>query len=154
MSAIFYQIFISHRMIALQKLWKKIYISSKKLFSFSRYSHFCIFVFPPFPHVSHCFSGWLKINLKVYGVINCLNKNLIAYFLWYLEKGKRYDNESLSIGRVLNKEHFFLKSHAENMHQKLVPDLYLVLVNNPKQPLHARNSFRNKKFWKSIIKNP
>ena len=28
------------------------------------------------------------------------------------------------------------------MHQKLFPDPFLILVNNPKQPLyHARNSF-------------
>ena len=45
-SAIFYQIFISHQMIALQKLWKMFFISSKKLFSLSRYSNFCISVFP------------------------------------------------------------------------------------------------------------
>ena len=38
-----------HQMIALQKQWKKFFISSKKLFSFSRYSSFCSF-FPPFPH--------------------------------------------------------------------------------------------------------
>ena len=25
------------------------------------------------------------------------------------------------------------------MHQKLVPDPFLILANNPKQPLHARN---------------
>ena len=31
------------------------------------------------------------------------------------------------------------KIHAENVLQKLVPDLFLILVNNPKQPLHARN---------------
>ena len=37
-----------HQMIALQKLWKIIFISSKKLNSFSRYSNFCIFVFPSF----------------------------------------------------------------------------------------------------------
>ena len=47
-SAIFYQIFISHQMIALQKLWKMLFISSKKLFSFSIYSNFCISVFPSF----------------------------------------------------------------------------------------------------------
>ena len=35
---------------------------------------------------------------------------------------------------------------------KLVPDPFLILVNNPKQPLHARNSFKNKIFWKRIIK--
>ena len=39
------------------------------------------------------------------------------------------------------------------MHQNLVPDLFLILVNNPKQPLHARNSFKNKIFWKGINKN-
>ena len=27
-----------------------------------------------------------------------------------------------------------------NMHQKLVPDPFLILVNNAKQPLDARNS--------------
>ena len=38
------------------------------------------------------------------------------------------------------------KNHAENMHQKLVPDSVLVLVNNPKQSLDARNSFKSKIF--------
>ena len=38
-SAIFYQILISHQML---------FISSKKLFSFSRYSNFCISIFPSF----------------------------------------------------------------------------------------------------------
>ena len=30
------------------------------------------------------------------------------------------------------------------MSNKLVPDPFLILVNNPKQPLHARNYFKNK----------
>ena len=47
-SAIFDQIFIFNQMIALQKLWKMFFISSKKLFSFLRYSCFCISVFPSF----------------------------------------------------------------------------------------------------------
>ena len=47
-SAIFYQIVIFQQMIALQKLWKMFFISSKKLFSFSRNTHFCFFVFPSF----------------------------------------------------------------------------------------------------------
>ena len=34
------------------------------------------------------------------------------------------------------------------MHQKLAPDPFLILLNNPKQPLHARNSFKNKIFLK------
>ena len=38
-----------YQMIALQKLWKVFFISSKKLFPFSRYSNFYNF-FPFFPH--------------------------------------------------------------------------------------------------------
>ena len=51
---------------------------------------------------------------------------------------KIYDIETLSIDRVLNKEHFLWKNHAENMHQKLVPDAFIILVNGPKQPLHEK----------------
>ena len=45
----------------------------------------------------------------------------------------------LSIDRVLNKE-----NKHQNKHQKLVPDPFLILVNNPTQSLQARNSFENK----------
>ena len=38
------------------------------------------------------------------------------------------------------------------MHQKLAPDPFLILLINPKLPLDARNSSKNKVFWKSIIK--
>ena len=31
------------------------------------------------------------------------------------------------------------KTHGENMQLNLVPDLFVILVNNPKQPLHARH---------------
>ena len=44
------------------------------------------------------------MNLAVYDVINCLNKNLITHFVLELEKEKRYDTETLSIDKVLNKE--------------------------------------------------
>ena len=46
------------------------------------------------------------INLKVYFVIRCLNKNLITYFAWYLKTEKRYGAVTLSIDRLINKEHF------------------------------------------------
>ena len=49
---------------------------------------------------------------------------------------------------------FLWQNHAENVHQKLVTDPFLILVKNPKQPMHARNSFENKIFCKRIIKNP
>ena len=35
-----------------------------------------------------------------------------------------------------------MENHAEIVHQKLAPDPYLILLNNPKQPLHTRNSFK------------
>ena len=38
------------------------------------------------------------------------------------------------------------KIQAEIVHQKLVPDPFVILVNNPKQPLHAKNYFRKKIF--------
>ena len=47
-SAIFYQMFIFDQIIALHKIWKVFFVSSEKLFSFSRYSNFCISVFPSF----------------------------------------------------------------------------------------------------------
>ena len=138
-SAIFDQIFIFNQMIALQKLWKNVF-------------YFIVFPSSPlFLPVSLWVRGCLKINLKVYDVINCVNMNLITHFICYLGKEKRYDIETVSIDRVWT---FLWKNHAENGHQKLVPDLFFILVNNPKQSLHARNSFKNKIFWKKIIKNP
>ena len=103
-SVIFYQIFIFHQMTALQKLWK--------IFLFHLKSSFCsrdiqIFVFlssPLFSPVSHCFRGWSKKNLKVYDIINFLNKNLITHFIWYLKKEIRCD-----IDRELNKDNFYGK---------------------------------------------
>ena len=89
-SAIFYQIFIYLQIIALKKNEKCFLFHLKSSF---RSRDIQIFVFPSsplFPPVSHCFRGWSKINLKVYNVINCPNKNLIIHFFWYLEKGKRY----------------------------------------------------------------
>ena len=117
----FYQIFISHHMIALQKLWKMLFNSSKKLFWFSRYSHFCISIFPSpiFLPVSHCFRGWWKINLKLCDTINCLKKNLITHFVWYLKKEKRYDIETLSIDKVLKRNIFIWKTC-----RKCVPEAF------------------------------
>ena len=45
-----------------------------------------------------------------------------------------------------------MENHAKNMHQKLVPDSFLILVNNPKKPLHARNSIKNEIILKRIMK--
>ena len=46
------------------------------------------------------------------------------------------------------------KNNPENKSQKLVLDPFLILVNKPKQPLHIRNYFKNRIFWRRIIKWP
>ena len=56
------------------------------------------------------------------------------------------DIETLSIDGESNKKHFYGKNHTENVHQKVAPDPFLILLKNPKQPLHTRNSFKNKVF--------
>ena len=62
-SAIFYQIFIFHQIIVLQRLRKMFFISSKKL-SCSRDIQISVFSSSPFfLPVSHCFPGWSKQNL-------------------------------------------------------------------------------------------
>ena len=54
-STIFYQIFNFHQIIALKKLWKMLFISSKKLWPFSSYSHF--YTWPCFFRFS-----WFKVT--------------------------------------------------------------------------------------------
>ena len=104
-----------HQMIALQKLWKMLSFSSKisynHLHSF-RSQDIQIFVFLSFSFllpVNHCFRVCSQINLKVNDVINCLNKNLITHFVWYIKKEKRYAIETLSIDTKLNIKHFYGK---------------------------------------------
>ena len=45
-----------------------------------------------------------------------------------------------------------MEKHAGNVLQKLAPDPFLILLNNPKQSWHARNSFKNKVFWQDYQK--
>ena len=118
----------------------------------SRNIQFFVFPFFFFP-VGNRFRRWSKINLKVHDIINCLNKNLITFCLisWEVKKSL-----TLKLSQLIDYiiETFLWKNHAENVHQKLIPDPLLMLVKNPKQPLHVRNVFRNKIFWKTIIKKP
>ena len=39
-----------------------------------------------------------------------------------------------------------MEKSLANVNKKLVPDPFLILVNNPKQPLRARNSFKKTIF--------
>ena len=45
-----------------------------------------------------------------------------------------------------------MENHAENVHQNLVPDLFFILVNNPKQPLHASNIFKKEDYQRPFKK--
>ena len=95
-----------HHMIARKQLWKILFFHLKSSF---RSQDIQIFVFLSSPLISpvgHCLRGWSKINLKVYGFINCLNKNLTTHFVWYLGKEK---GMIFSMDRVLKKEYFYGK---------------------------------------------
>ena len=113
---------------------------------------------PLFVLVGHCFRGWWKVNLKVYGIINCLNKNLITHVFWYLEKKKKHDIEILSIDRILNEKYFHEKSCRKFALKAIPRSLFnfgkepkpVIVLNNPNNP----NSFKSKIFWKRIIENP
>ena len=39
------------------------------------------------------------------------------------------------------------------MQSKLVPDLFIILVNNPKQTLHVRNYYKSKIFERGLSKS-
>ena len=52
----------------------------------------------------------------------------------------------MSINRVLNKEPCYGKSCRKLAPKKPAPDLFLILVNNPKQSLHAKNYFKHNIF--------
>ena len=108
------------------KAWVRCFSSSSPWYSLNNYEKYFlfhikssflfwdiqVFVFLSFP-LSFPVSYWLKWrskrNIKVYDVRNCLNKNLVTHFAWYLEKKKRYDIETLSIHRVLSKGYFYGK---------------------------------------------
>ena len=136
-------------MIALQKLWKMFLFHLKSSF---RSRNFCISSSPLFLPVSHCFRGWSNVNLIVCD-INWLNINL-THFVWYLGKEKRYDIETLPDDRVLNKNIFMEKSCRKCVPKASRRPPFNFGNPNPKQPLHARNSFKSKISWNGIIKNP
>ena len=82
------------QMIVLQWLWK-ILISSKKLFLFSRYSNFVYSSSPLFSLQAIALEdNWRKI-LKVYDVINCLDKNVITHFVFDILRRKKVMTSNL-----------------------------------------------------------
>lgn len=57
-----------------------------------------------------------------------------------------------SIDRVLKKEYFYGRKYVENVHQKLVRDPFLMLVNSRKQPMQGKKLLRIKYFEKDYQK--
>ena len=107
-----------------------------------------IFVFPSsflfLPVGHHCF--------RAYDIINCLNKNLITHFVWYLEEEQ---GMTLKLCPYIDFwiRNIFMEKSCRKCALKLIPDTF-VLVKNAKQSFHARNSLQNETFWKRIIKKP
>ena len=64
-----------------------------------------------------------------------------------MRRRKRYDIKTLSIDKVpFDKGTFICKNHEGDVHQKLVPDPFLILVNKLKQSLLVRYYFNKKIF--------
>ena len=84
------------------------YFVEKALFVLKIFAYL-YFHLPLFSPCQPLLKSLIQDKIKLYDVINRLNKNSITHFVWYLKKEKRYDIETLSIDRVLNKEHFYGK---------------------------------------------
>ena len=132
----------------------------------SRDIQFFVFLsFPLFLPVGYCCRGWSKINLKVHDAINCLNKNSVTHFVWYLGKEKRYDDETLSIDRVSDKDYFYgkiigffffhkiiqvlLSSSLQTYHIAVSEGAYLTrsTTQNKIKPIHARTKIFENSFF-------
>ena len=102
------------------------FYSFKKILSFSRYSNFCISIFPSF---SFC-----------QPLVEDKSQSLWRH---QLSKYKLNNTFCLSIDRVLNKQHFSWK-FMQKMCTKASLRPLSIMVNNAKQPTHAKNFFKNK----------
>ena len=63
-----------------------------------------------------------------------------------------HDVDTLAIDTALNKGQFYGKI-MQKYPPKASTRSFFILLNSPKQPLHARNSFKNNILGKGIIKN-
>ena len=74
------------------------YFFKKALFVYEIFKFFCISAPPSFT------CRPLLCNVSI-----CLSKNSITHFVWYPEKEKRYNIETLCIDGVSDNEHFYRK---------------------------------------------
>ena len=136
---LFFFFFFFHQIVVLIESWKML-ISSKKLISFSKYPRFCILLFSSSFPCQLLLEMMIKINFKVYDVINWLNKILGTLLFNIL--GRKV-GLILKLGQLIECwiRYISMRKCAENLHQKLVLYLFLILVNSPKQLIHVRSSF-------------
>ena len=50
-------------------------------------------------------------------------------------------------------KNIFIDKSCRKCAAKLVPDLFIIFVNNPKQPLHARNYLKKRYFERGLSKS-
>ena len=102
-----------------------------------------IFVFLSFPFflsVGHFFRRSWKINPKVHDAINCLNKNSIKHFVWYLGKEKSYDIETLPIDG-LSIKNIFIEKSCRKCAAKASPRPRYNFGKNPKTAIACKKLF-------------
>ena len=112
-STIFYQIYIFSPNDSPLKIMENVFYYIKKALFILKIFKFLCFCLPLFFSLS-------AIALEIYPrkilVLWHLNKDFMTHFVWYHEKKIRCDIETLTIDRVLNKEHFYGK-----IMQKIMP---------------------------------
>ena len=75
----------------------------------------------------------------------------MTHFVWYLEKEKRYDIETLLNDRVLNKGYFYGRILQKNMKQKLVLDPFLIMVNNLKNSHCTQETLLTIRYFENYL---
>ena len=87
-----------------------------------------------------------KDKLKVYDVINFLNKNLVTYFVWFLERKKGMTLKLYQLIEYPKRNNFIVKFYdrKKKSYAKCAPKvnpmpLFKFWLNKTKQPLHAKN---------------
>ena len=77
-------------------------------------------------------------------------KRVITHFVWYLEKEKKHDIETLSMDLIKN---LFMENWCRKYAPKASLRLFLILVNNPKQSLHYCFQDISKEDYQKVLRN-
>ena len=89
-----------------------LFVSSQKLFSFSRYFNFCLDFLGM---QKKRFDQTDKVNFEIYDVTPWLTKNYKTHIAQYLTNQRQPDNEILSVNRTSQEIYFSLKIMQKTM---------------------------------------